>query len=380
MDKSSILFTPFQIKGLTLKNRITMAPLYLGYANSDGTVNQLLLDHYREMAASGAAMIVVEHTGVDPSGLGSPFMLRADNDRYIPGLASLARTIKDEGALAFLQINHTGRYAFGGERLAPSPVKTGDVVPKGMTVEEIDHTVEAFRASARRVKEAGFDGVEIHGGTGYLIVQFFSPRTNHRTDMYGGSLENRMLFPLQVVDAVLEAVGGECPVGYRFLADEELPDGLHPDETSILARELEKRGIAYLSIMAGTYDAFYLPGYIEKEKREAYMAPFAEIIKRAIPNTPIITAGRIKTPPVADRILDKGVADLIGLARVLFADPLWPKKAEGTLTEPITPCKPSCSLCMKRTMRSKPVFCSQWNKKRREAFLSKVGEVQEEAE
>jgi len=374
-----ILFTPFPMKGLTLKNRIAMTPLYLGYANPDGTVNSLMLEHYREMAASGAALIVMEHTGVAPSGLGSPFMVRADHDRYVPGLAKLAQTIHQEGTVAFLQINHTGRYAFPQERLVPSPVKAGDVVPREMAAEEIGRIVEAFAAAAGRGKEAGFDGVEIHGGTGYLLVQFFSPRTNHRTDAYGGPLENRMRFPLQVVDAVLAKVGANYPVGCRFLADEWLPDGLHPEETTVLARELERRGIAYLSVMAGTYDSFPLPEYIQREREEAYMASFAGLIKEVVPHTPIITAGRIQTPETAKRILEEGTADLIGLARVLFADPLWPKKAEGRLKKPIVKCEPSCALCSKRVMIGKPAFCSQWDKDRKETFLAKIGESQEKA-
>jgi 2,4-dienoyl-CoA reductase-like NADH-dependent reductase (Old Yellow Enzyme family) len=380
MNRSSILFTPFQVEELSLKNRIVMVPLYLGYANPDGTVSPLMLDHYREMAASGAAMIVTEHSAVHVSGLASPFMVRVDHDRYTPGIAKLAEIVHEEGALAFCQINHAGRYAFMPERFAPSPVKMGDVVPKEMTLEEIDRIVEAYAASARRVKEAGFDGVEIHGGTGYLIVQFLSPRTNRRTDAYGGELENRMRFPLQVVEAVRAAVGENYRVGYRFLADELLPDGLHPEETVIYAMELDKRGIAYFSVMAGTYDSFSSPQYVQREKCEAYMAEFAGIIKKAVPQAPVIAAGRIQMPETADRILREGVADLIGLARVLFADPTWPKKAMGTIKDPIVKCEPSCSLCMKRLLRGQPAMCSQWGKNRRESFLARVGETQSDLE
>jgi len=357
-----------------------MAPLFLGYANQDGTVSSLILDHYREMAASGAAMIVVENAAADATGLGSPFTLRVDHDKYISGLSQLAKTIKDQGALAFLQINHAGRYAFKSQRMAPSEFKTGEAIPKAMTVEEIDRIISAFAEGARRVKDAGFDGVELHGGTGYLLVQFLSPRTNLRSDQYGGPFENRMRFPLKVVEAVLAEVGENYPVGYRFLADEELPDGLHTHETSIFAQELEKRGIAYLSVMAGTYDSFFLPEYKEKEKREAYMAHYAAIIKKTVPDMPIITAGRIQTPQTANRILEQGGADLIGLARVLLADPLWPKKAEGNVSGPIISCELTCSLCMKRVMKGKPAFCSQWDKKRRESFLEIVGETSGESE
>ncbi|MBW1710787.1 MAG: NADH:flavin oxidoreductase [Deltaproteobacteria bacterium] len=373
------LISSLKIKGLTLKNRITMAPLYLGYASPDGTVSPLMLEHYAEMADSGAALIVVENSVVDPSGLGSPFTLRIDDDRFIPGLSRLAQTIHDNGALAFLQINHAGRYAFMQDKLTPSGIKIGELETKEMSGADIDRIVECFASGAKRVREAGFDGVEIHGGTGYLIVQFLSPRTNLRTDEYGGSLENRMRFPLRVADEVINSVGKNFPVGYRFLADEELPDGLHVEETAVLAEELEKRGVAYISVMAGTYDAFILPEYIQKEKQEAYMAHYAGEIKKAAAQTPIITAGRIKTPETAESIIEQGTADLIGLARVLLADPLWPKKAAGLIDEPIVECEPSCSLCLRRTMVGKPAFCSQWEKDRREAFLNKIGEKSEEA-
>jgi 2,4-dienoyl-CoA reductase-like NADH-dependent reductase (Old Yellow Enzyme family) len=370
----SKLFEPVQIQGMMLKNRMTMAPLFLGYAHPDGTVSDLLLQHYREMAASGVALVVVENAAVDETGLGSPFALRLDQDRYVEGLSRLAKTIQGEGARAFLQINHAGRYAFMPERLAPSPVITGGVMPREMTQEDIERIVRSYAGGAKGVKDAGFDGVEIHGGTGYLLVQFLSPRTNQRHDAYGGPLENRMTFPLQVVDAVLSAVGEDYLVGYRFLADELLPEGLHVSETVPLAVELEKRKVAYLSVMAGTYDSFRLPEVVEKEKREGYMVSYAAAVKETCPQMPIITAGRIQNPETAERILKQGQADLIGLARVLLADPLWPKKAQGLLEEPMVPCEPTCSLCEKRVMSGKPGYCSQWSKDRREAFLERVGE------
>jgi 2,4-dienoyl-CoA reductase-like NADH-dependent reductase (Old Yellow Enzyme family) len=374
MSTPAMLFTPYRIQGLTLKNRITMAPLFLGYANPDGTVNSLILDHYQEMAASGAAMIVVENVAVDPLGMGSPFTMRMDEDRFLLGLSGLAKTIHQQGALAILQINHAGRYAYGPDKIAPSPVETYQVVPRIMNEMDMDQVIEGFVRGALRAREAGFDGVELHGGTGYLLVQFLSPRTNQRTDRYGGSLENRMRFPLKLVDAVLKALGSGFPVGYRFLADEWLPEGLHLEETLVYARELAKRGMAYLSVMAGTYDSFFLPENLKEEKKEGYMVPFAHQVKKALPEMTVITAGRIQRPETAERILQDGQADLIGLARVLLADPLWPQKAQGVLKEPIVSCESACALCMKRVVSGKPAFCSQWERSRQKGFLERVGE------
>jgi 2,4-dienoyl-CoA reductase (NADPH2) len=379
MTDASVLFTSFKIKNLSLKNRLTMAPLYVGYANPDGTVSDLTLDHYKEMASSGAAMIVVESAIVNQAASGAPSTMRVDDDQFVEGLSHLARTIKDQGALAIQQINHPGKFAFSPEPLAPTGGPEG-ALPKEMSMEDIDRTVEDFASAAGRVKSAGFDGVEIHGGTGYLIDQFISPHTNKRNDDYGGSLENRMRFPLRVFEAIQEAVGSDFPVGHRFMAYEAVPGGLEVEESSIWAAELEKRGVAYLSVMYGTYESFMLPEYSEADRTEGFMAPYAGEIKKAATNTPIITAGRIQSPETAEEILKDGTADLIGLARVLLADPLWPQKAAGKVSESIIRCEPACNLCMIRVMSVKPVFCSQWSKERREAFLLRVGEKPEEVD
>jgi 2,4-dienoyl-CoA reductase (NADPH2) len=126
--------------------------------------------------------------------------------------------------------------------------------------------------------------------------------------------------------------------------------------------------------MAGTYDSFFLPEYLKKEKEEGYMVSYAAEIKKAAPDIPVIAAGRIQSPETAARVLGAGQADLIGLARVLLADPLWPKKALGEIDEPIIGCEPTCSLCMKRLMAGRPAFCSQWSQEMREAFLARIGE------
>ena len=368
MEKYKLLFSPLKIKSLNLANRITMAPMFVGYANPDGTVNTMVLDHYKKMGRSGASLIVVENVCVDPTGLGSPFMMRIDSDRYIDGLKRVADVIHAEGALAFIQINHAGRYAYVKDRIAPSPIAFGQSTPREMSMDEIHHIIDAYAGAALRAKKAGFDGVELHGGTGYLLVQFLSPRLNKRADSYGGSLENRMRFPLDVVNAIRKQVTGDYPVGYRLLADELFPGGFGVDEAIPFAKELAKKNIDYLSVMVGTYESFNISPYVEIEKTEGYMAPYAKIIKSAMPLLPIITAGRIQTPECAEKILQEGAADLIGLARVLYADSLWPKKAQGVITEPIVPCKPACSLCMDRIFQGKRPLCSRWSKEERQVY------------
>ena len=193
------LFKPLNLNGLRLKNRITMAPLYLGYAAEGGRMSRLLLHHYHEMAKSGAAMIMVENASITASGSGSPRTIRCDHNRYIKGLKTLADTIHREKSLAGLQINHAGRFAHVSEKVAPSAIPAFGKTPRALTKREITTVQKQFAKAALRVKKADFDLVELHGGTGYLLAQFVSPRTNMRSDSYGGPIENRIKFPLEVL-------------------------------------------------------------------------------------------------------------------------------------------------------------------------------------
>jgi 2,4-dienoyl-CoA reductase-like NADH-dependent reductase (Old Yellow Enzyme family) len=360
------LFKPLRLKGLRLKNRITMAPLYLGYAGPGGRVSPLILHHYRLMARSGAALVVVENAAVAAGGMGSPRTLRCDHGRFVPGLRMLAGAIRQEKALAALQINHAGRFAHAADPVAPSAVPAFGRTPREMSRREITAVQKQFAAAARRVKEAGFDLVELHGGTGYLLAQFVSPRTNRRTDGYGGSLENRMRFPLETLKRVQDAVGG-FPVGYRFLAHEWLPDGLEPAESVAFARALSENNIAYISVMGGTYESFFRPEVVRNSKKPGYMVPLARAVKKQV-SVPVIAAGRISTPRLAESILEKGRADLIGLARVLWADPLWVKKARQGREGAIVKCSPACNACMELVMKGRPAFCPRWGRVTREAY------------
>ncbi len=358
------LFSELKVSGITLKNRLTMAPLYLGYAGEGGTVSGLLLDHYRMMAKSGVAMVVVENATIDhPTGSGSNRTLRADTDDNAEGLKKLSTAIRQEGAVACLQINHAGRFAGANEPVAPSEVETFGRIPRALDTSEIRAIANRYADAALRVKHTGFDMVELHGGTGYLLAQFLSPRTNNRADEYGGSFENRQRFALEVVAAVKDKVG-DFPVGYRFLADEWLPDGLQLNESVRFARSLESAGIAYLSVMGGTYESFFLPDIVKKSEENGYMVDLAAAVKNMVKNMvkiPVITAGRIASGSLAESILEEQKADLIGLARVLWADPDWPEKVKQGKEDDIVHCSPDCGdTCTKLVMKKKPAFCVKW--------------------
>ena len=390
--KYPLVFSPFKLSNVTLKNRLTMAPMFWGYAEKDGTVSQMLIDCYREIAIGGVGMIVVANAVIDESGIMASRVLRIDQDRFIPGLTELAKEIKSSGAVACLQINHAGRWAKVEKPLAPSPatmdlsaeIGSLDGIPEelsgryrmrlvnkylsalmrcrqGMTLEEIQFIQESYGQAALRAQKAGFDMVELHGATGYLLVQFLSARSNRRLDIYGGSLENRMRFPLEVVETVKGFVGNDFPVGYRFLADECLAGGLDIEEAKIFAQNLERLGIAYVSVTAGTYESFFLPEIINRCRKEGYITDLARPIKEVVSTTPVIAAGRIIRPAIAEKILRSNEADLIGLARTLFADPHWPNKVfEGKESE-IVFCR-CCNTCFLCVIKDEPVICARWDK------------------
>jgi NADPH2 dehydrogenase len=284
----------------------------------------------------------------------------------VPGLAQLAATIKDQKSLAGLQINHAGRFAHVPDPVAPSAVAAFNRTPRALTRKEITTIAKQFAKAAERVKKAGFDLVELHGGTGYLLAQFVSPRTNQRSDGYGGVLANRIRFPLEVLKRVKDAVG-DFPVGYRFLAEEWLPDGLKLEESIVLAQALAQNGIGYISVMGGTYESFYLPEVVKKSKKPGYMVSLAGAVKKMV-NVPVIAAGRISTPARAESILKAQKADLIGLARVLWVDPQWPQKARNGQDQAILKCSSKCDACMQLVMQGKPAFCPRWPKEKRAAY------------
>ncbi|MBW2107656.1 MAG: universal stress protein [Deltaproteobacteria bacterium] len=389
------LSSPLQVAGITLKNRMTMAPMFWGYADEDGSVSKTLIETYGEIARGGAAMIVVANAVIHESGVMAPRVLKVYDDRFIAGLAQLAETIHTGGAAACLQINHAGRWATVERPLAPSPASVGLSGELGaiggirkefskrhqmrlankfltammkcrdpMTLKDIATVKEAYGQAALRAKKAGFDMVELHGATSYLLVQFLSPRSNKRTDAYGGPLENRMRFALEVVEAVREAVGPDFPVGYRFLATEWLSDGLQLEETKVFASRLAGRDIAYLSVTAGTYESFFLPEIMNRCRKEGYAVPLAKEIKQSVPDTPIIVAGRITGPYLAEEILGNHDSDLIGCARAFFADPRWPQKVLDGKEDEIDTCK-GCNTCLMRIMSGEPAVCARWDKVKR---------------
>lgn len=361
-----MLFKHGKIGELELKNRIVKAPQFTHLGARDGSVTERLIRYYKEVAKGGSALVIVEFAYMDnkASKSGACQLGAADNE-YIPGLSLLAQTIQANGAKAALQIAHCGRQKL----LATPPIKAasrvpsedfqlrGGAVPEELAFEEVREIVGSFGDAARRAKVAGFDMVEIHGAHGYLITNFLSPRTNKRTDWYGGSPENRARFLLDIVTDVRKKVGLDFPLSIRLSGTEYEPDGIMIEDTIEVTKSLEKLGVDVIHVSGGNYH--------QRVQRISTMGiplgPMvwaAEAIKKAV-QIPVIASGSINTPELAEDILENGKADFVALGRPLFADPYWPRKAEEGRPEDIRPCIRCNDGCFERsTIEFKAITCT----------------------
>ncbi len=362
-EQFRFLFEPGQIANMILKNRVAMPPMERCYANEDGSVTQRYIDYLVERAKGGVSLIFVESTYVDPAGRGRRFQLGIYHDRLLPGLRRMAEAVHAHGAKIAIEIHHAGRETTatvtGQQPVAPSPVPclpSGGDIPRELTSGEISELLTKYGEAARRVKQAGFDMVEIHGAHGYLVNQFLSPWSNKRTDHYGGSLENRMRFPLEVLKRVRDAVGPDFPIDYRMSADEFIDGGLTLDETLYFAEQLEKGGVDAIHVSAGIYESAEMitqpmdipPGCLEHLSSE---------MKKTV-SVPIIAVGRINDPILAEKILERGNADFISMGRALHIDPQCLVKAQQGRFEEIRRCFACNQGCLDEMLANRPSTCT----------------------
>jgi 2,4-dienoyl-CoA reductase-like NADH-dependent reductase (Old Yellow Enzyme family) len=325
------LFDPIEIKGLTLKNRIVLPPMETGTGTTDGQPTEKTIIHYVERAKGGAGLIIVEHTFVSPDGRFSKYQLGLHTDENISAFKKLVKEIHKVGVPVALQINHAGlrgSFASGeGKPLGPSdvPLPESNEKPISLSIIDIERIIKNFADAAQRAFEAGFDAVEIHGAHGFLLNSFTSPITNQRNDKYGGSFEDRIRFPLEVVKEARKNIGREVPLFYRLGADDELPEGFSLAEASQLAKELVSAGIDLIDVSGG------LCGSRPKNMQVGHFVPHAATIKKAI-DVPVIAVGRITEPKFADQIIREKKADLVAVGRAFLKDPHWGLKAKNALT------------------------------------------------
>lgn len=360
------LFEPGLIGSVRLKNRVIKAPQHTGLANPDGSVTDRMIRYYKDVALGGVSMVIVEYAWIDnDASRASPCQLGIASMDHIPGLSLLAQTIQANGAKAAIQISHAGRQKFTLSRpiKAPSTVPWEEIYAAGcpppdvLTFEEIQQIVKSFGDAGKRAQTADFDMVEIHACHGYLISNFLSPRTNKRTDWYGGSLENRMRFLLEVIAEILRQVGPDYPVCVRVSGIDYEPDGTKIEETIELCKRLEAMGVAAIHMSGGNHHQT-IHEVSPMGMSLAHNVWAAEAVKKEI-KIPVIASGSITNPELAEKILTDGKGDFIGLGRPLWADPQWPLKAMEGRPEDIRPCIRCNDGCLARgDHQAKTISCS----------------------
>jgi 2,4-dienoyl-CoA reductase-like NADH-dependent reductase (Old Yellow Enzyme family) len=344
------LFSPFALRGLTLKNRLVVAPM-CQYSARHGVAGDYHLVHYGRFALGGFGLVIVEATAVTPEGRISYGDLGLWDDGQIAPLARIVDVVKANGAAVGIQIGHAGRKAsatvpwrggfteteaekaaLGFESWTPvapsavphTPNSPVYQTPHALTLDEIAAVKDAFVAAARRALAAGFDLVEVHGAHGYLLNQFLSPLANRRTDRYGGSRENRMRFPLEVVAAVRAVWPADKPVLVRLSVTDSHPEGWTTEDSVVLSAELKRLGVDLVDCSSGGFDGAAVA------PKPLYQVPLARAVRDGA-GIPTAAVGLITRPDEAEAIVASGDADLVALAREALDDPNWPLHARAQL-------------------------------------------------
>lgn len=397
--KYDLLFSPMKIGNVEIKNRVVMAPMLMGFGTFNGDATEQMINYYEERAKGGTGLIVTEITRVnDLTGASSFGQLSASKDRNIPSIKKLAHRVQKHGAKIFVELHHPGRQnvnlmintvpiSVAFDKIMPgnsySKLLYGSIVPVGkklvekdlffktvspsatdkskfaesknreLTVKEIKKIISQFGDAALRVKKADCDGVVLHASHGYLIQQFLSPATNKRSDAYGGSLENRMRFLLEIIDDVRAKCGKDFPLVVRLTVDEmydkigQNGKGYSLDEGLKMAKILNDKGIDAIDVSSASYDTFNY--WLEPTTFECGWRKYlAEEVKKVV-DIPVIAANLIRTPQQAEKQLEDGIQDFISLGRPQIADPYWCQKAKEGRENEIKRCV-CCLYCFESMM------------------------------
>lgn len=357
------LFSKGKIGSMDTKNRIVMTSMGNHLGNTDGTMSKADIAFYGARAKGGVGVIFTEVSMVEESrGRGNLCQISVADDKYIPGLKELADEIHKYNSKIVIQIYHPGRQGISAVNgnlpmLAPSAIECQCVHQPtvAMTTKEVSDMVEKFILAAVRVKKSGIDGVEVHGAHGYLVNQFLSPHTNHRTDKYGGSFENRLRFLEEIVIGIKERCGKDFPLVVRLSVDEfyetiGLPEeGLHLKDGVKIAERMEQLGVDAIDVSSGTYETMNT-AWEPSSFDQGWKINLAETIKKSV-KIPVIGVSVIRDPEYADQIIADGKVDFVGSARQHFGDPEWSNKAKEGRTNEIRKCI-SCLHCMEVLMSS----------------------------
>nr|MDO8100741.1 FAD-dependent oxidoreductase [Candidatus Njordarchaeota archaeon] len=348
------LFEPVTVGNLPLRNRIIMPTVTTGFP-----IGEQLTNYFMERAKGGAGMIFVGICGIEK---GLNYTIDVSSDDAIPGLRRVANAIKAEGARVGLQAFHPGRYEFtwitGRKPVSASDVPSsmaGTEKPRALTIPEIEKIEDEYAQAALRAKKAEFDAAEFIASAGYLISQFLSPATNKRIDGYGGSIENRLRFPLEIVERAKQLVGESYLITCRLSGEDMVPGGNTLEETKIIAKKLEDAGVVMFNVTGGWHES-RIPQITMDVPRGGYVY-LAEGIKKVLRSAKVVASNRINDPILADRIIGEGKADMVSMGRPLIADPELPKKAMAGRFEDIRTCVACNQGCFDHLFQASPITC-----------------------
>lgn len=375
MSASSLLWSPFQIASLQLANRLVRTAAGESLATRDGLATQALRDHYALLGREGAVGLMISgHVFVHPAGKKRDHQISLSHDNTIPGLSSVSTAAKRDGSRMFVQLSHAGLAAeepvTGHAPLGPSPLPDIEGSPPlaelglapgvAMTASDIDEAIDAFAQAARRARAAGFDGVELHAGHGFLINQFLSPLFNRRHDAWGGSPEGRARFACEVIRAIRAATDSTFPVMAKVNAMDFLPGGLTLEESILQARLMQVAGLDAVEVSGGNCLFSSMETGPMRPVRPAsadngrYFAAHARAFHAAL-EMPVLMVGGLRSPAVAEKMLAQGEADLAGLCRPLIRDPglalRW-REGEAVASD----CR-SCNRCLRASREKTGLRC-----------------------
>ncbi|MDD3654090.1 MAG: NADH:flavin oxidoreductase [Desulfotomaculaceae bacterium] len=317
------MFEKTEIKGVVLKNRFVRSATYEGMATDDGAATPRLIETMSDLAKGGVGLIITGHAYVLEEGKAGPWQLGAHRDDLIPGLQDMTDAVHRCGGKIMMQLSHAGRFAF---KHTPAVVsdqgEPGAPKAKEIDADGISRIVSAFASAARRAKESGFDGVQIHCAHGYLLNQFLSPAFNQRRDNYGGSIENRTRIHVEIIRAVREAVGEDYPVIIKLNGQDFIDNGLSIEDSLQAGEIMARAGIDAIELSGGLISGPMVPSRvgIKNEEDEAYFQEQAREFKKRI-DIPLILVGGIRSFQVAERLVESGTADYISLCRPLIREP-----------------------------------------------------------
>jgi 2,4-dienoyl-CoA reductase-like NADH-dependent reductase (Old Yellow Enzyme family)/thioredoxin reductase len=363
MDTENIrlrqLFSPFTWRKLSLKNRIIQTAMLTRFLDDKGYMTNRYIDFMVARAKGGSALLVSESAYLTPNSHYRPNQMACYDDSYIPGLRELVEAVHAFDCKIALQLMHAGRrlaqsHLHGAIPVAPSAISdiaTG-VIPHELSEEEIENLIEVFGRAAKRALESGFDAVDVHGAHGYLINQFCSPFDNKRNDRFGGTPQKRVAFACGVVRKIRKYVGPDFPILYRLQADDFIEGGIKVEEAKIHARMLQEAGVDILNVTGGNREALDMHVQPNLHPRGCLLHLAKEI--KGVVDLPIIAVGRIVDPFQAEKILEDGVADLIGMARAHLADPEFANKAKEGRYEEINQCIGCMMGCLEKDFKKRP--------------------------